>query len=116
MSLPLPEFFIYSLPEGLWVFSISLTSSVFYVMIRGRRWHLIYMPFLLAFVMEVWQLFQITKGRFDVLDLLCVAISWALAFIMTRKDQVKEPLFASFDASHLCCVGSYLIVYLAHVI
>lgn len=113
--LPLKDVIIYSLPEGLWVFCITITSSFFYIKMQNRKLSLTLIPLLLAILMEVSQLLQFTNGRFDFMDILFSAVFWLLALCCTKSVSAREPVFRSFDARTAFCVGCYSIVYLAHV-
>lgn len=113
--LPLKDYLIYSLPEGLWVFCITLTSSFFYLEVQKRKWSLVFVPLLVALIIEVFQLLHFTNGRFDLMDITFAAGFWLLALFWTRTNSGKEPLFQSFNTKTICCMISYSIVYLAHV-
>ena len=113
--LPLNDYLIYSLPEGLWVFCITLTSSFFYLKVQNRKWSLAFVPILVALIMEMLQLFRVTNGRFDMMDIIFAIGFWLLALFWTRTNQGKEPFFESFNTNTVCCAMSYCIVYLAHV-
>ena len=115
-TLPLNDYIIYCLPGGLWVFCITITSSFFYVEVQDRRWSLVFIPLLVALVMELCQLANLTNGRFDVMDIVFSVGLWLLAVLLTNANPVKEPLFQSFNAKTICCMASYSIVYLSHVI
>jgi len=115
LLLPLPDYVIYSLPEGLWVFCITLTSSPFYLEVYKRKWSLVFVPILLALIMEIFQLLHFTNGRFDLMDIIFSTAFWLLALFYTRTNIGKEPLFQSVNITTACCISSYLIVYLAHV-
>jgi len=113
--LPLPDYIIYSLPEGLWVFCITLTSSFFYLEVQNRKLNLVFVPVLIAVLMEIFQLLHFTNGRFDLMDIVFSTGFWLLALFCTRTNLGKEPFFQSADTSSICCIISYSIVYLAHV-
>lgn len=113
--LPLPQYAIYSLPEGLWVFCITLTSSFFYLRVQERRLSLAVVPILVALVMEIFQMLNFTNGRFDWMDIVFSIGFWLLALFCTRSNIDKEPLFQSVNTTNFCCIISYSIVYLAHV-
>jgi hypothetical protein len=113
--LPLDDYLIYSLPEGLWVFCITLTSSFFYLKVRKRKWSLVFVPVLITLIMELFQLFHFTNGRFDLMDIIFSVAFWLLALYCTKANTDKSSLFQSFNASAICCIVSYSIVYLAHV-
>lgn len=115
LSLPLPDFIIYSLPEGLWVFCITLTSSFFYLTVQKRKWDLIYVPILVALLLEICQLLHFTNGRFDWMDILLSTGFWLLAILCTRTNIGTEPLFRRVNTTNVCCIISYAVVYLAHV-
>lgn len=113
--LPLHDYIVYSLPEGLWIFCITVTSSFFYLKVRNRKWSLVLVPILVAVTMEIFQLLHLTNGRFDITDILFSTGFWLLALFCTRTNVGKEPLFQSVNIKTVCCVTSYFIVYLAHV-
>jgi hypothetical protein len=113
--LPLRDWLIYSLPEGLWVFCITLTSSFFYLEVQNRKWSLTFVPILLAIIMELFQLLHFTNGRFDLMDINFAAGFWLLALFCTGTNSFKEPFFQTFNTKAICCMMSYSIVYLAHV-
>lgn len=114
-SFPLHDYFVYCLPEGLWIFCITVTSSFFHVRVHGRKWSLILIPLLVAPLMELCQLLHLTNGRFDIMDILFSTGFWLLGLLVTNNNTDKEPLFQSLNVKTVCCVTSYLIVYLAHV-
>jgi len=111
----LKDYLVYSLPEGLWVFCITITSSFFYLQVRNRKWSLVFVPILMALLLEVFQLLHITNGRFDWMDIAFSVGFWLLALFLTSANPGKEPLFQSFNTKTVCCIASYCIVYLAHV-
>lgn len=113
--LPLSDIIIYSLPEGLWVFCITITSSFFYVEVRDRKLSLTLVPMVLAILMEVSQLSGITNGRFDIMDILFSAVFWMFGLFITKNNPDKEPVFP-FKARAVFCASNYAIVYMAHVI
>ena len=113
--LPLKDAIVYSLPEGLWVFCITITSSFFYIRVRRRRYGLTMIPILLAIGMEVFQLLGISNGRFDYMDILLSAAFWLLAVYITRNNPDKEPIFQPLNARVIFCASNYAIVYMAHV-
>ena len=113
--LPLQDCLIYSLPEGLWVFCITVTSSFFYLEVQKQKWSLIYVPILVVVIMEICQLLHFANGRFDLMDIIFSTGFWLLALFCTRTDARKEPLFQAINTNTICCMVSYAIVFLAHV-
>ena len=116
-AIPLKEYFIFSLPEGLWIFCTTITSSFFYLELGGKKYSLNFLPVMIAVIMELLQLLRFTNGRFDPMDLIFSIGFWMLAIFLTKETAVeRQPLFKSFDQKTIFCTATYLIVYLAHVI
>jgi hypothetical protein len=113
--LPLNDYLVYSLPEGLWVFCITLTSSFFYLQINKRKWKLVFVPIMIAVCLELFQLLHFTNGRFDIIDLVFATAFWLLALWWTRTNYVQEPIFKTINTKFVLCMISYSILYLAHV-
>lgn len=113
-SLPLNKHIIYSLPEGLWVFSITLTSKEFYLMLFNKRIHCVYIPLMYAIGLEFSQLFQFTNGRFDFFDIGISFICWLIAAKINTNQQPQN-IFTMPNYNSAVCMLSYCIVYLAHV-
>jgi hypothetical protein len=91
-AIPLHSVVIYNLPEGLWVFSITLLGANLFVRIKRRKIHLIYLPIVFVLILEVLQLLKITDGTFDLLDLGISIAFWLLAFVYcsTFGSSLKE--------------------------
>jgi hypothetical protein len=114
--VPLNRVLIYSLPGGLWVFAITLTSAPFYIQLYSRQMHCIYVPLAFSIGLEIFQLLQITNGRFDVLDIVIAIICWSIAYTFFNDAQAKQNLFENVNGKRILCFASYAIVYLSHVI
>jgi len=65
-TLPLNEHIIYSLPEGLWVFCITLTSKFLFLKIGHREIGCVFIPLIFSIALEFFQLLNLTNGRFDL--------------------------------------------------
>lgn len=115
-SIPLKPIVVYSLPEGLWVFCITLTSRFFRLEILWFRLNIAVVPLILAILMEMFQLLHLSKGTFDPADLLFASVFWWAAYIHTDPGQELRNLRLKADFNSLSCMFSYSIVYLAHVI
>lgn len=115
-TFPLNKYIIYSLPEGLWVFCITLTSKEFYFNLYQKRINCVFIPLIFAIGLELMQLFHITNGRFDFLDIGISLLFWFIAAKIIDTKQNFENLFHSINQNSILCVSSYAIVYLAHVI
>jgi len=66
-------------------------------------------------LLELLQLFHLTNGRFDIMDIAFATGFWLLALYCTKANAGKEPLFQSLNTRTVFCMMSYSIVYLAHV-
>ena len=113
--LPLNEYSIYSLPEGLWVFAVTITSKPFFIKAGRLPFPLIYWPIFFAVGLEFLQLLHISKGHFDPRDIAFSFIAWAVAGYGTGEQAPRQPLFKPFTIHGLICIATFLLVYLAHV-
>jgi len=113
--LPLPDLIIYSLPEGLWVFCITLTSKPYYLVAGQLHFKLLYLPLVFSVGLELLQLVHITNGRFDWLDIASSVIFWAIGMLVLPNRRPLQNAFEPFTAQSLLCLLSYVIVYFAHV-
>lgn len=114
--LPLQPLIVYSVPEGLWVFCITLTSKRFYLQVFQRKLHGVYIPMIICVVLEILQLLNITNGRFDVMDILVSFLFWWLAKSQVCADAKTQNMFRTVDLPNVVCAASYTVVYLAHVV
>jgi len=72
------DWVIYSLPDGLWVY--SFTSSIMLMKLDSKvRIYIIHMPLLLAVTFEMFQLLDMYKGTFDPIDLLFFVLFFLLS-------------------------------------
>ena len=113
--LPLNEHMIYSLPEALWVFCITLTSKFLFMKIANREFNLLYAPLLFSIGLELFQLLHLTNGRFDFWDIGLSTLFWAIANYLVKNASIRQNMRTPFNSRSLVCLLSYLIVYLAHV-
>jgi hypothetical protein len=113
--LPLPPHIIYSLPEGLWVFSITLTSKK--LLLKAGRFNLDgeILPIIFAVALELFQLMNLTNGRFDLWDIGLSFLGWGIARFFINLPFPARNIFKPFNARSIICVLSYVIVFLAHV-
>jgi len=114
-SLNLNEHIINSLPEGLWVFCITLTSKDLFLKTGTKEIKLLFLPLLFSIGLEFFQLFNLTNGRFDLWDIGFSVAFWAIANYLVKLSNPKQNIFKPFNTSSIICILSYLIVYLAHV-
>jgi len=114
-ELPLNNIVIYSLPEGLWVFCVTLTSKPFYIRLNDRRFDCLFIPLIYCISLELFQLFHITNGRFDFMDIGVSVLFWLLGGYVLGDESEKQDVFTRPNSRTIICVASYCIVYLSHV-
>lgn len=113
--LPLNEHIIYSLPEGLWVFCITLTSKPLFIKVGSREINLLFIPLIFSIGLELFQLLHLTNGRFDIWDIGFSVLFWAIANYLITQNNTKQNILHPFTTKSFICLLSYLTVYLAHV-
>ncbi len=115
--LPLNDFIIYSLPGGLWVFVSTAAFKDFFVVIRKNIINLMFLPLVIAIVLEVTQLIHLTNGVFDGWDVLLELIFWVASLLVCPATEIKEDFLKSEQSSKkIWAIFSLLILYLAHQI
>lgn len=114
--LPLHPVIIYSLPEGLWMFCITLTSKHYYIAWKKWRLDCVYIPLLFCFSLEMLQLIHLTNGRFDLTDIYLFTVFWFLGRSVLSQPTEKQNIIGKFNMKMMVCVACYGIVYLAHVL
>jgi hypothetical protein len=114
-ALPLNDLVVYSLPEGLWICCITLTSKPYHLTIYGRFINCLYMPLLFCFSLEILQMIHATNGRFDWMDIGVSVLFWLLGYYGFNRKEEKQHIFTTLNSKMLFCLISYGIVYLAHV-
>lgn len=106
---------IYSMPEGLWVFCITLTSKPLFLKVGSREINLLFIPLIFSIGLELFQLLHLTNGRFDIWDIGFSVLFWAIANYLVTHKETKQNILHPFTTKSFICLFSYLIVYLAHV-
>jgi hypothetical protein len=114
-TLSLNERIIYSLPEGLWVFCITLTSKYLFLKVGNREINLLFLPLIFSIGLELFQLLHFTNGRFDFWDIAFSVLFWAIANFLIPLKNTKQNILHPFTTRSFIFLFSYLIVYLAHV-
>lgn len=113
--IPLNKHIIYSLPEGLWVFSITLTSKFLFLKIGNHKINLLFVPLIFSIGLELFQLLNLTNGRFDFWDIGVSILFWFVANYLIPYKTIHQNILNPFTTRSLICIFSYIIVYLAHV-
>ena len=83
----LPNWFLYSLPDGLWVFSYVTISLVYWKNVINKRniFWIIIIP-CIGLSSEIGQLFNILPGTFDKSDLLFYFVGTISPFLLFKSD------------------------------
>ncbi|RZK56593.1 MAG: hypothetical protein EOO87_05085 [Pedobacter sp.] len=115
-AMPLNDVAIYSLPEGLWILCITLTSRPYYIRFKNRNFDCVFIPIIFCLSLELFQLFGLTNGRFDLMDIGISIIFWILGCYIFTDRLEKQEIFSVPISKKIVCLGSYFIVYLAHVL
>jgi hypothetical protein len=114
-TIPLNDVADYSLPEGLWIFCITLTSKPFYIRLYRWRIDCVYIPLIFCLSLEMLQLLHVTNGRFDLMDIGIFVLFWLLGRCKLNEGIEKRHLWTQINGKTWVCLSSYGIVYLAHV-
>lgn len=75
----LPDVMVYSLPEGLWIFCLTLMARNVKFEVTKRVIDCSVFPLIYALLLEVLQLLELTNGTFDFMDLIFATSFWLLA-------------------------------------
>lgn len=82
----IPNIILYSLPDGLWLFSyVSLVLYVWKNKISQGNLFWIFIVPIVSITSELGQIIKIIPGTFDFLDLIMYLLGTALPFIIYRK-------------------------------
>lgn len=114
-TITLNDHVIYSLPEGLWVFCITLTSKNLVLRIANQEIDCVFIPLIFSIGLELFQLFHLTNGRFDFWDIDMSIFFWCVANYAINHQPEKQNILQPVNVKSSLCFMSYAIVYLAHV-
>ena len=86
----IPDFFIYSLPDGIWVYSGTFAFIIVWRNCLNNPYSFfwIVMPFLCSLGAEILQLFGIVKGTFCLLDIASYILFFCLALYFNNRGRV----------------------------
>lgn len=115
-KMPLPDWIVYSVPEALWVFCATLTSKNLYISIGRYSINCVYIPISFAFLWEVFQLVDITKGHCDFWDIILSSIAFVLAKKFFKPPYGIVYVFKTFTFQVFLFFVMFAIVYLSHVV
>lgn len=81
----IPQFVIYALPDGLWVFSyILIVSAVWDFHFKASVCYVLIIP-TIALLSEFGQIFDIVPGTFDIADIASYFIATFLGILLTKQ-------------------------------
>lgn len=113
--IPLNNFIIFSLPGGLWMFSSTLLFKDFYIEIKKLKIELLFVPLIFCVFLELFQLTNITNGRFDIFDIITYLLFGVISIYLFQSKNNKKELLTPFTINSFISIVCFLIVYLAHV-
>lgn len=88
-----PCWFIYSLPDGLWVFSYTaLSLEIWKLSITRHSFFWIFSIPVMAVLSEFLQLFKIIPGTFDLIDVMFYLLGIILSFYKILNTKIYETL------------------------
>jgi hypothetical protein len=114
-AVPLNKLIIFSLPGGLWVFCATALAQDFYIKIKNIRIPLSLIPVHFAIGLEFSQLIHLTKGRFDLWDILSYVMFWWLASYSNQFHRSQQNILSPLTLRGFTCLVCFVSVYLAHV-
>ncbi len=82
--LPLPDWIIYSLPDGLWVLSYVLAISALWDFDFRTHWKIIVLIPSIAISSELLQSFGLIHGSFDWMDFLAYCLATIIGLIYCK--------------------------------
>lgn len=82
----LPNFILYSLPDGLWLFSyVSVVLYLWKNELKSENLFWVFSVPLISIISELGQILKIIPGTFDIIDLLMYLLGTILPFIIYKK-------------------------------
>lgn len=90
MPCTLPQWIVYSLPDGLWLCSYVLFISVIWNFDLKHGWPYVFSLPAIAIASELAQAFGWVRGTFDWVDLLCYVIALYFGCIVVKYLNSKD--------------------------
>lgn len=103
---------IYSLPAGLWVFSLTLISFS----IKKYRFLFSIAPLFFVVGLEFLQFFHVTDGTFDLYDIFVPLTCYFIAYMLYLLNMKYFAIKSSSLWHHFVYVGFFISVCLADII
>lgn len=86
----LPKWSFYSLPDGLWIYSFTVTLIFIWDYEWNKLKYLLIIPLLLGVGIELLQYLNLFKGTFDLIDLLFSFLFFFLGILTNIKSLKYE--------------------------
>lgn len=113
--LPLNEIVIYSLPEGLWILCATITSKPYYIRLGNWQIKCVLIPLIYCISLEILQLYHITNGRFDFMDIWISITFWLIGNYSFKEQTDQQNILMPLNFKSVACLATYSVVYLSHV-
>ena len=116
----LPEWFVYSLPGGLWL--LAFQNTITWIKRFEGRWliHSVLLAFSLGIGLEILQSVHLTNGVFDWVDVLFYGLATLLSLSNVWLVKWKWEFYASNESSPklvgLAFVAFTVVIYLADIV
>lgn len=108
--LPLPNWIIYSLPGGIWVYVTTLIAKKYDHSENKFAKGIIQIPFIYGVGLEFLQLFHFTDGTFDWVDLILILIA---EYFAKRSYLNDFPLNKYPRFLNLVFISAFLVLFLS---
>ncbi len=93
----IPNFFIYNLPDGLWLYALLSAINVIWGNSNLKNKYIwFYIAILIAFLSEILQYFKLFAGTFDWLDILAYLFAITLVFFINFRKSKLQPTQSKF--------------------
>jgi len=93
-SVHMPAWFVYALPDGLWMFAFVLfMMAVWDFRFSGPSRVWILASVFAGLFFEIGQAFISGMGAFDWMDMICMAVGAILPILLFTKNKVYEKVF-----------------------
>lgn len=79
------DWVLYSLPDGLWVYSFTSCLIILWNENKGYQFLFLFIPVLLGPGVEILQFFKLFKGTFDMIDLTVTTVAFILSLLIHLK-------------------------------
>jgi hypothetical protein len=110
----LPNWVIYSLPGGIWVFVLTIIFRRVYRKRITPQLPIDYLPMIYAIGLEFLQYLHVTDGTFDKMDLMIILAAEFLARMLDFK-QISTEYRLMEKVHYLVAFSGFLVLFLSDV-